>query len=306
MKVRSSNNSSNRKWSGKTNGGDFGLEFLVSLLGRIPLSFGYAFLDVVLPFYLPFNRKGFRATRLYFKDRIGVTSFNSFLNAYATHRLFGQMMFDRFRFYTKDASGYTISVDGNDRILEKMQGADGFIIAGSHVGSMEMAGYMLGLKDKPINAVVYGGEAASLQKYRSSVLSDHGIKMVPVSEDLSHLFIIKSALEKGEIVSMPCDRLFGSNKSVECNFIGAPAHFPFGAFILAAQMEKEIIALFNVKEGKRTYKVFVRPITVDTEGLTTRKKAEELTKKYVQELESIVRLYPRQWFNFYDFWETDE
>lgn len=197
MKVRSNNNSSDRKWSGKTNGGNFGLEFLVSLLGRVPLGFGYAFLDVVLPFYLPFNRKGFRATRRYFKDRMGDTSFRSFLDAYATHRLFGQLMFDRFRFYTKGSSGYTISVDGNDRILEKMQGSDGFIIAGSHVGSMEMAGYMLGLKDKPINAVVYGGEAASLQKHRSSVLSNHGIRMVPVSEDLSHLFAISGPGERG-------------------------------------------------------------------------------------------------------------
>ncbi len=263
---------------------------------------GYALLDCVLPFYLLFNPKGFRATRKFFTERIGDTRRQSFRDAYATHRLFGRVMFDRFRFFTKGPGDFTIKVEGRDGIRERLEGDEGFLIAGSHVGSMEMAGYMLGLKDKPINAVVYGGETASLQHHRASVLNDHGVKMIPVSEDLSHLFIIKAALEAGESVSMPCDRMLGSNKYVECDFLGAPARFPVGAFMLAAQLEKEVVALFNVKEGTSAYKVFVRPVEVEREGLGTRKVAEALARQYVKELESVVRAYPRQWFNFYDFW----
>lgn len=264
---------------------------------------GYALLDAVLPFYLLFNRKGFRATRRFFIERMGETRRQSFRDSYATHRLFGQVMFDKFRFFTKGADDFSISVVGNDGIRERLEGGEGFVIAGSHVGSMEMAGYMLGLKEKPINAVVYGGETASLQHHRASVLGNHGVKMIPVSEDLSHLFIIKAALDAGETVSMPCDRLLGSNKSVECDFLGAPARFPIGAFILAAQAEKEVVALFSIKEGTDAYKVFVRPIEVERNGLTARKIAEELTRQYARELESVVRAYPRQWFNFYDFWD---
>lgn len=291
-----------RSWSGRTRGGDWGQKFLISLLGHLSVGGAYALLDVALPFYLPFNRKGFKATRKYFEERMGVDRSHSFAKAYATHRLFGQMMFDRFRFYSSGAGDYEVSIEGNEEILKRMASDRGFVIAGSHVGSMEMAGYMLGLKDKPINAVIYAGETASLQHYRSSVLDEHGVRMIPVSQDLSHLFTIKAALDNGEIVSMPCDRLFGSHKYVECEFLGAPAKFPIGAFTLAAQLEKDIVALFNLKEGKKSYKVYVRPLNVVREGKGSRQIAKELAECYVAELERIVREYPGQWFNFYDFW----
>ena len=215
------------------------------------------------------------------------------------------MMFDRFRFFSKGREIFSISVEGNDEVLSNMQKGEGFIIAGSHVGSMEMAGYMLGLKDKPINAVVFGGEAASLQAKRAQSLSEGGIKMIPVSTDMSHLFTIKAALDEGEIVSMPCDRLFGSTKYFEKEFLGAPARFPVGAFMLSAQLGKTMVALFNVKDGD-TYKVFVRPIETSREGKTSRQIASELAGVYAKELEDIVRKYPLQWFNFYEFWDFDD
>lgn len=297
---------SERAWSGRTQGGNWGQKFLVSLLGHMSQGGAYALLDVALPFYLPFNRKGFKATRKYFEERVGLDRKDSFRKTYATHRLFGQMMFDRFRFYSGGSEGYNVTIEGNDEILSRMATDQGFVIAGSHVGSMEMAGYMLGLKDKPINAVIYAGETASLQQYRTSVLDEHGVRMIPVSPDISHLFIIKSALDAGEIVSMPCDRLFGSNKYVECQFLGAPARFPIGAFMLAAQLEKDVVALFNLKEDKHSYKVYVKPIKADPEAKGSRQIAKSLAEHYVAELEKIVKQYPEQWFNFYDFWKLDE
>ncbi|MGM9747720.1 MAG: hypothetical protein ACI3ZN_02885, partial [Candidatus Cryptobacteroides sp.] len=71
------------------------------------------------------------------------------------------------------------------------------------------------------------------------------------------------------------------------------------------QTDKELVALFNMKEGKTGYRVYVKPITVDRTGLGPRKVATELLKGYVSELEKIVLKYPDQWFNFYDFWKLD-
>lgn len=294
-----------RDWSGRTNGGNWGQRFLVGLLGKISGTAAYVLLDIALPFYLPFNRKGFKATRKYFELRLGCDRAESFRKAYATHRLFGQMMFDRFRFYTRGGNEFDVTIDGNESFLAGMESGDGFVIAGSHVGSMEMAGYMLGLKDKPINAVIFGGETASLQSFRKGVLDEHGVKMIPVSDDMSHLFAIKAALDRGEMVSMPCDRMFGSTKGVECDFLGAKAKFPIGAFILAAQLGKDMVALFNLKEGRRGYKVYVRPLEVEREGRSSRQIAQDLVRQYVTYLEEIVRKYPEQWFNFYDFWDLN-
>jgi predicted LPLAT superfamily acyltransferase len=36
---------------------------------------------------------------------------------------------------------------------------------------------------------------------------------------------------------------------------------------------------------------------------TSRTKISNLAKLYVKELENIVKQYPEQWFNFYEFWK---
>ena len=292
-------------WKGKTRGGNFGQNFLVKLIARLSVRSSYILLDVALPFYLPFNRKGFNATKKYFVERLGCDPKTARKRAYATHRQFGRMMFDRFRFYSKGIQDFKVSIDGNEEFLGRLESGEGFVIAGSHVGSMEMAGYMLGLKSVRINAVIFGGETAAMQQFRTSVLDEHGVRMIPVKDDMSHLFIIKSALDNGELVSMPCDRLFGSKKYFETDFLGAPARFPIGAFMLAAQTGKDVLTLFNLKEEDGNYTVYVRPLEVSREGRSSREIAKDLALAYVRQLEAIVRKYPEQWFNFYDFWKLD-
>lgn len=292
-------------WEGKTKGGDFGQKFLVDVIGKLSVRTSYLMLDIVLPFYLPFNKKGFDATRKFFIERLGCDSKTARKKAYATHRLFGRMMFDRFRFFSGGGNDFKIRTDGNEEFINRLETGDGFVIAGSHVGSMEMAGYMLGLKSARINAVVFGGETATMNSYRKSVLDEHGVRMIPVKDDMSHLFIIKSALDAGELVSMPCDRLFGSKKYMEKDFLGASARFPVGAFMLAAQTGKDMVALFNLKEDDGSYTVYVRPLVAVREGRSSREIAGDLAGQYISHLEEIVRKYPTQWFNFYDFWKLD-
>ena len=294
-----------KQWKGRTGGGNFGLRFLISTLSAMPLWCAYLLLEVGLPFHLLFNPRYFRSTRHYFSRRLGYGRFAAWRAAYATHRQFGRMMFDRFRFFRSGGKGYTVRVEDEDLIRKLASSCGGLVIGGSHVGSMEMAGYMLGLKELPINAIVFGGENAYLQQWRRGVLGEGGVKMIPVSADLSHLFIAKAALDKGECVSMPCDRVYGSNKCAEVDFLGAKASFPIGAFTLAAQLEKEMVLLFCMKEGRRGYNVITRHITVDRVGKGSRKIALELVEKYAEVLEEIVRRYPTQWFNFYEFWKED-
>ena len=49
--------------------------------------------------------------------------------------------------------------------------------------------------------------------------------------------------------------------------------------------------------------VYVRKITSLPE-LNPRAAMQDMAQKFAAELESIVRLYPTQWFNYYDFWNA--
>jgi predicted LPLAT superfamily acyltransferase len=101
---------------------------------------------------------------------------------------------------------------------------------------------------------------------------------------------------------MPADRCFGSQKSVGCQFFGTTAQFPLGPFATAVQKEVPALAVMVMKEGSRRYRAFVRQLPVDT-TLPHRKQMAALAQAFATELESIVRRYPHQWYNYYEFWD---
>jgi len=61
-----------------------------------------------------------------------------------------------------------------------------------------------------------------------------------------------------------------------------------------------------MKDSLYKYKVYIRKL--DTEGLALLKRQEKprhLANAFAKELERILKLYPEQWFNYYEFWHDD-
>ena len=174
----------------------------------------------------------------------------------------------------------------------------------SHVGNYEQAGYMLRSDRKSFNALVYAGESATVMNERSKQFSGSNIHMIPVQADMSHLFLINKTLDDGNIVSMPADRCFGSQKSVGCTFFGARAQFPLGPFATAVQKEVPALAVMVMKTGSRNYKAYVRPLKADP-TLPIRSQMASLAQDFATTLEEIVRRYPHQWYNYYEFWDGE-
>jgi predicted LPLAT superfamily acyltransferase len=126
--------------------------------------------------------------------------------------------------------------------------------------------------------------------------------MVTVKEDLSHLFTLNAAFDNGDIISMMADRVFGSQKTVDCQFLSKTAHFPAGPFSLAVKKKAPVLAVFVMKEGFKKYRIIIKRIPYDTSA-EKEKQITELAQNFVSMLEEILRQYPTQWFNYYDFWK---
>jgi predicted LPLAT superfamily acyltransferase len=185
-------------------------------------------------------------------------------------------------------------------LLEK---PEGFIMASSHVGNPELCGYLLKQNRKRINGLIFGHEKQEVQKNRTATLGDNNVRLIPVQEDMSHIFTINEALTNGEIVTMPADRLFGSSKSLNCDFIRGKADFPIGAFALAVQYQTPVLVIFVIKVTALRYRIHISQINIPDEG-GKRDKINSMTTTYVEILEKIVKQYPEQWFNFYEFWKN--
>ena len=291
-----------REWKGVTGGSAFGQKALKILFSIIHVRVGYFILAFVVPFYMLFNRKGYIAIYHYFRYQHGYTVIKSFFKTYRNHYLFGQMMLDRFAVYAGQKK-FEVDNPDNDLFLKMVYASHGCVIAGAHVGNPELCGYLLCQHTKRINSMIYGGEAKEVQKNRFKTLDDNNVRLVPVSTDMSHIFIINEALTNDEIVSMPCDRAFGSAKTVECDFLNGKAAFPVGAFMLALRYNVPVIALFVLKISSLRYRIHVIRVPVSQEG-NKRAQINQMARSFAVILEGIVKKYPEQWFNFYPFWKS--
>lgn len=288
------------EWSGKTGGLPWMQRSLVALFRVLPLGLLYGVMALVVPFYMIFSRKGYQAMYRFFRERFGYGPMKSFWNVYLNHFRFGQVILDRFGVYA--GKKYRFISEEQSVFDEKETHEKGFVMLSSHVGNYEMAGYSLRPKIKKYNALVFAGETETVMENRQRILSQNNVRMVPVKDDLSHLFLLNTAIDDGEIVSMPADRIFGSQKSVECQFFGKNARFPLGAFAMAVQKEVDVIAVFVMKEGMRKYRIYLREIQYDRQ-LSKREQMSQLAQNFAAQLEEIVRRYPTQWFNYFDFWK---
>lgn len=277
-------------WNGST-GGTLGMQrFLMKLFRFIPVSFAYAVMAFVIPFYMVFDRRGYKASYRFFRKRIGRSAVHSFLSVYANEFRLGQVVLDRFAFYA--GKKYDFILDGQEHFDRLAVSQQGFIQLSSHVGNSELAGYSFKSIHKPVRVLAYSGESSIVMQQRAEMFSRTNMTLIPVAEDMSHIFALNAALLAGDIVTMPGDRLFGSSKSISCKFFGDSAKFPAGPFRLASQRDVPMLATFVMKEGVRRYRVYVRSL-----------EGEDRAQEYAGLLEETVRKYPTQWFNFYDFWK---
>ena len=169
-------------------------------------------------------------------------------------------------------------------------------------GNYEMAGYTLSSNNKPFNALVFGGEKQSVMNNRSDMFADKNIHMIPVKGDMSHLFLIDRALQQGEIVSMPADRIFGSPKYVKVELLGGFVKLPMGPFSVATMRGLNVVAVNVMKTTANSYKIYVKPLDYDKDA-PRKMQIEQIAKGYVTELERMLTLYPTQWYNFFDYWK---
>ena len=273
---------------------------LIAMFRVLPLWLLYGVMALVVPFYMLFNKKGYQAMYRFFRERMGYGPWKSFWSVYSNHFRFGQIILDRFGVYA--GKKYHFINEGQELMDELENHQKGFVVLSSHVGNYEIAGYSLKPKRKRFNALVYAGETATVMENRQRILSQNNMSMIAVREDMSHLFLLNGALDNGEIVSMPADRIFGSQKSTVCQFFGAKANFPLGAFAMAVQKEVPVLAVVVMKEGMKKYHAYVREIVCDRQA-GKREQMAQLAQSFASCLESIVRRYPTQWFNYFDFWE---
>lgn len=292
-------------WAGTTIGTPWMHRTLIKWLRAtdIRVIYWFTYIFVIIP-SIVYKRREARQIHGFYRKGFGYGRIKAMRKVFANYCAFGRIVIDRFAMYA--GKKYDIQLDGYEHFDRLAKSPGGFVQLSVHIGNYELAGYTLRAKEKRFNALVYGGEKETVMDNRSRMFSRNNIRMIPLRGDMSHIYVVNQALADGEIMSVPADRVFGSKKVFKIDFMGHEADFPQGPFQIAALRDVPVIFVAVMKTSSRKYRVIIRPVAAsgELEGKTVKDRARELAGKFVPLYEEIVKQYPEQWFNYYDFWAT--
>jgi predicted LPLAT superfamily acyltransferase len=296
-----------KEWEGRTRGGLSGYKIFVFILNTFGLGIAYFFLRFVAFYYFVFA-KSTRTSLLYFREIHGYTGMKAYVAVYQNYFLFGQILLDKVALLSGVKTNFTINHEGhNENLLPLKNAKRGSILLSAHIGNWEIAGQMLEILDTKFNVLMYDNEVEKMKEYMSKVMGKKAYQVIAIRDgEMGHLVELHKAFSNNELVVMHGDRYLPGAPTIEKTFMGKPAKFPVGPFIMAAKFGVPITLVFAVKESKNHYHFFAcKPIEVKRARSKEETEAaiQIASDAYVKELEFMVKTYPTQWFNFYDFWK---
>ena len=291
-------------WEGKSRGGAWGHRFFIFLINKLGVRFAYLFLLFVAVYFIPFAPEATKSVWKYFRKIQGFKFFKSIRMLYLNYYRFGQVLIDRIAVRSGQAQKYNYEFENYPAFLDALNSSKGVVLIGAHVGNWEIGSGFFGEYAQKINIVMLDAEYQKIKKLLEKNLNPVSHKIIPVQEnDFTHIYLIKDALDKGEYVCFQGDRFIKDQSAKTVEFMGKPAKFSYSLFQLAVRFNVPVVFYFSMREKGMKYKFKFIIAKTENNG-KIKLNTEELMNSYIYSLENILKEYPEQWFNYYDFWNV--
>lgn len=291
-------------WHGKSRGTPLGYRIFVWVLKTFGVLSGYFLLRFVALYYFFFSFKASRHIYLLYRQRLGYSWFASVTKIYRNYFLLGQGIIDKVVLNSGIKNNFTFEFDGEENLRQIAATGKGGILLSAHIGNWDVAGNLFNRLESRINIVLYDGEHEQIKEYLEGVMGKRNMSIIVIKNDLSHIYKISEALSNNELVCMHADRFMKGNKTITAGFLGEPARFPMGPFLLASKFKVPVTYVFAVKESNLHYHLFSSNIK-DYTTVAKNEVMQQMLTEYVAEIEKKIKQYPEQWFNYYNFWEKE-
>ncbi len=295
-------------WKGKTRGGLTGYKIFVTVLRYSGLSLAYFILYFVALYFLFASPSSSINTYNFYRKKLGFGIIKSLTYIYRNYFSFGQVLLDKTAVLAGFKNKFTFTFDGEDYLKKMVEAGTGGLLISAHIGNFEMAGNMLERLRTKVSIVMVDAEHEKIKDYLSSVIKKN-YNIIVIKEDNSHIYELSRAFEEKQIICIHGDRYVGGSKIIKANFLGEIAQFPAGPFYLAMKFNVPVSFVFAMKESGQNYHFYAtRPETYQLPG--NQQKRDQLIlhilKEYIYQLEKMIRKYPTQWFNYYNFWSDEQ
>ncbi|WNI76767.1 glycosyltransferase family 2 protein [Enterobacter ludwigii] len=238
------------------------------------------------------------------------------LNSFFHFMRFGNAMLDKVASWRGELKFHrdVVFAPGAYDVLDA-DASQGKLLLASHLGDVEACRALAQLEgSKVINALVFSDNAQRFKQIMTEMAPQAGVNLMPVTDIGPDTAIaIKEKLERGEWVAIVGDRIAvtpqrgGDWRVIWSSFMGQPAPFPQGPFILASILRCPVVLIYALRQqGALTIhcEPFADPLLLPR---GERQQAlQQAVDRYAQRLEHYALMSPLDWFNFFDFWHLPD
>jgi len=285
-------------------GAVLGIELLVwasRLLGR---RLGRLLLHPVAAWYAAFHGDVRRASRAYLLRAQGRASP---ADVYRHVLCFARVTFDRLFLVRGEYRPFAVTFRGEEHLRALRDAGRGAILLLAHLGSFEVMRAFSVERALPVRMLGYFRNARMINAALRRLNPAADAQLVEIRpDDPTFVFEVEALVASGALVGTMGDRVGFDGKAVRVPFLGAPASFPTGPWLLAAALRCPVYLAFGIYREPNRYELSCELLAerVDLPRGARQEAVAALVARYADRLAAACREAPYNWFNFHDFWSA--
>lgn len=287
-------------------GAAWGLRLSLWCYRRLGAGALHALLYFIIGWFFLFAGSARRASREYLDRALQRPA--TLADSYRHFLAFGHAIVDKLAAWNGQIRHGDVHFHQRELLLAQKASGKGCVILTSHLGNTDvcraLSTYVEGLQ---LNVLLFTQNARQINKVLQDVNPGSGMEIIEIGNiGPDTAMRLHEKVQRGEFVVIAADRTSPTtmHRVSSASFLGSPALFPQGPFILASLLECPVYLLFALYNG-RHYELFVEPFAAQLQFPRRQRNAllGETIQRYAARLEHYCRLAPLQWFNFFDFWQ---
>lgn len=200
-----------------------------------------------------------------------------------------------------------VRTEGREEFYAEIQPGQGGVIMTAHMGCLELCSAMAHHKNRVrLNILVHTRHAEKFNRLLKRLNPDNQFRLMEVNEvGPATAILLSEKVAAGEFIVIAGDRVpVSASQTVSINFLGKPAPFPIGPYVLAALLKCRLYLMGCIyEEGGYTVSFEKLAERVDLPRGQRQQAIAVVATHYAGRLTALLCRAPYDWFNFFPFWD---
>jgi predicted LPLAT superfamily acyltransferase len=223
---------------------------------------------------------------------------------------FASTILDRVFLLSGQLDRFDIQVQGLHGLEAQLDLGRGVLLAGSHLGSFDALRALATRRpDVRVRVLLDKAHNPAMQQLLDALNPQLARDIIDAGQPGTAIVLaMKEALDNGELVAMLADRALPHEPAVAVEFMGGTARFPTAPWQIAGVLQVPVTLVFGLYRGGNRYELVFEALSdgVSLPRHERRQALAGLVQTYAARLQHHARRAPYNWFNFFDFWHTDD